>query len=126
MKDPRVDEYIASLPAWQQDCCALVREVVHQADPEITETIKRNWPFFVRNGNVCALQATKDHVNILIYDPIASDPKGIINQGQGNATARAVQVYRQDKLDTDGLLQLIKAVVANDKAGGWRHVQKQL
>lgn len=38
--DPRVDEYIASLPLWQQDICH-PRALVHAADPEIVETIKR-------------------------------------------------------------------------------------
>src|SRR5918993_4623326 len=39
--DPRVDAYIESLPDWQQDICRRVRALVHAADPEVTETIKR-------------------------------------------------------------------------------------
>jgi hypothetical protein len=39
--DPRVDDYINSLPQWQQQVCREVREIVHAADPEIAETIKR-------------------------------------------------------------------------------------
>jgi hypothetical protein len=42
-----------------------VRELVHAADPEITETIKRtNQPYFVLQGNVWALPAARDHVNV--------------------------------------------------------------
>jgi hypothetical protein len=69
------------------------------------------------------LQATKDHVNIFIYDPIAPDPKGTINQGQANATVRSIQVYEHDQLDEAAFLELIKAVIANNEAGGWRKVQ---
>jgi hypothetical protein len=39
--DPRVDAYIDALPAWQQAICHEVREIVHAADPEVVETIKR-------------------------------------------------------------------------------------
>jgi hypothetical protein len=62
-KDPRVDEYIATLPEWQQRVCQEVRDLVHEADPEVEETIKRRvQPYFVLEGNICALLASKDHV----------------------------------------------------------------
>jgi len=123
--DPRVDAYIDALPTWQQAICREVRDLIHAADPDIAETIKRtNRPYFVLEGNVCALLAAKDHVNIFIYDPIAPDPQGIINQGQGNQTARAIQVRRDEALNQQAFLRLIQAVVANNRAGGWRKVQR--
>lgn len=122
--DPRVDEYINTLPDWQQEICRRAREIAHAADPEVVETIKRTkQPYFVLNGNVCALLAAKDHVNIFIYDPIAPDAEGMINQGQGNLTARAIQVRRGDTLNERALLNLLKAVIANNRAGGWRKLQ---
>src|SRR5436190_1469564 len=123
-KDPRVDAYIDSLPDWQQVICRKVRALVHAADPDVVETIKRtNRPYFVLDGNICALLGTKDHVNIFIYDPIAPDPQGIINQGHDNLTARAIQVRRDDTINERALLDLFKAVVANNRAGGWRKVK---
>ena len=81
-KDPRVDDYIDPLPAWQQAICQEVRDLVHAVDPEVVETIKRTvQPYFVLDGNICALQATKDHVNIFLYDPTVDDPDGIITRG---------------------------------------------
>jgi hypothetical protein len=119
--DARVDEYIAALPDWQRDICRRVREVAHAADPDVIETIKRTrQPYFVLDGNVCALLAAKDHVNIFIYDPIAPDPEGIINQGHGNLTARAIQVRQGDAINERALLHLLRAVIANNRAGGWR------
>lgn len=123
--DPRVDEYIRSLPAWQQAVCRRVRTLVHKADPHVIETIKRTrQPYFTLDGNICALLAAKDHVNVFIYDPIAPDPKGIINQGHGNLTARAVQIRQGESVNEQALLDLFKAVIANNRAGGWRKVQK--
>ncbi|HWZ65926.1 MAG TPA: DUF1801 domain-containing protein [Patescibacteria group bacterium] len=122
--DPRIDQYIQALPNWQQDICLQVRDLIHSADPEITETIKRtDKPYFVLNGNVCALLATKDHINIFVYDPIAPDPEGIINQGQNNLTARAIQIHQGDTINQHALLNLFKAVIANNRAGGWRKLQ---
>jgi hypothetical protein len=122
--DPRVDPYIAALPDWQQEICRRVRDLVHAADPDVTETIKRtNRPYFTLDGNICALLAAKDHVNIFIYDPIASDPEGIINQGQGNLTARAIQVYQGDTINERALVDLFRAVIANNRAGGWRKLR---
>jgi hypothetical protein len=123
-KEPRVDDYINKLPDWQRYICQKVRDIVHAADPEVEETIKRSvQPYFVLNGNIAALLGTKDHINIFLYDPIVPDPHGIINQGHGNKTGRAIQVYKNDSLNEKALLDLFKAIIANNKAGGWRKLQ---
>jgi len=122
-KDPRIDHYIAGLPDWQQEVCTKVRELVYTADPDVTETIKRtDQPFFTLDGNICALLGTTDHVTIFIYDPIAPDPENIINQGQDNLTARGIKVYQNETINEPALLNLFKAVIANNRAGGWRKV----
>jgi hypothetical protein len=122
--DSRVDDYISRLPDWQQAICQQVRQLVHDADPEVEETIKRSVrPYFVLQGNICALLAAKDHVNVFIYDPTVPDPHGVINQGHGNATARALQIYRNDPINQPALLEILQAVIANNRAGGWRRIQ---
>ncbi len=122
--DPRVDEYINSLPTWQQGICRQVRDLVHAADPDVTETVKRTrQPYFTLDGNICALLGTKNHLNIFIYDPIAPDPEGIINQGHGNLTARAIQVRQGETINQRALLNLFKEVIKNNRAGGWRKVK---
>src|SRR3954452_13905206 len=97
-RDPRVDAYIDALPDWQQAVCQRVRELVHAADPEVQETIKRSvQPYFVLHGNICALLATKDHVNVFLYDgAIVTDPDGIITGGHDNTSARTVAIYENE------------------------------
>jgi hypothetical protein len=120
-----VDAYIDALPGWQQDICRELRELVHAADPDVQETIKRSvQPYFVVQGNVCALLATKDHVNLFIYDPTVPDPEAIINQGHDNATARAIQVYRGDVINREALIAMLQAVIAHNRAGGWRRLSE--
>jgi hypothetical protein len=124
--DPRVDAYIAAVPAWQQAVCRQVRDLVHAADPEVTETIKRtNRPYFVLQGNVAALLAAKDHVNVFLYDgAIVPDPEGIITGGHANTTARTVAVRQGDTINASALTAMLKGIIANNRAGGWRKVKR--
>ena len=123
--DPRIDDYLSKLPDWQQRICTSIRRLIHEAEPEIEETIKRtDRPYFTLNGNVCALLATKDHVNIFIYDPIAPDPAHLINQGEDNVSARAIQIYEGHELNEQAFIALIQAVANNNRAGGWRKLTK--
>lgn len=124
-KNSLVDKYIDSLPDWQKDICEKARNLIHKAEPEIIEIIKRTkLPYFTYKGNVCAFLATKHHVNIFIYDPIAPDPENIINQGKQNSTARAIQIYEEDKLNEKALINLIRAICKNNENGGWRKLKK--
>ena len=124
--DPRIDAYIQALPDWQAAICRQVRELVHAADPEVVETIKRgDRPYFVLAGNICALLATKDHVNVFLYDGgIVPDPQGIITGGFDNATARTVAVYRDRPLNAPALLEMCRAIIADNRAGGWRRIKQ--
>jgi hypothetical protein len=120
--DPRVDAYIDALPGWQQAICRRVREIAHEADPELIETIKRTvQPYFVLDGNVAALLATKDHVNVFLYDGgLAPDPDGIITAGHGNLTGRQIAMYEHQPINEPALLALFRAIIAMNRAGGWR------
>jgi hypothetical protein len=125
-RDPRVDAYIAALPEWQRRICRRVRDLVHEADPDIEETIKRTvQPYFVLQGNVCALLATKDHVNVFLYDgAIVPDPEGIITGGHDNQTARTVAIRDADAINEPALIAMLRQIIANNRAGGWRRLTR--
>ena len=126
--DPRVDAYIAALPAWQQAICREVRELVHAADPEVEETVKRTvQPYFVLHGNICALLAAKDHVNIFTYDGgIVADPEGIITGGHDNQTGRTIAVREGETVNAPALSAMFRQIIANNRAGGWRKLKREL
>ncbi|HEX5430111.1 MAG TPA: DUF1801 domain-containing protein [Patescibacteria group bacterium] len=120
----KVNAYIKKFPLWQQDICNNIRKLIHQAEPMIKEEIKRSvQPYFTFRGNVAALLNAKDHVTVFIYDPIAPDPKGLINQGKNNLTGRAIQIKQGGVINSRAFIQLIKSVVKNNKAGGWRKLK---
>ena len=124
--DPRVDAYIDALPPWQQDICRQVRDLVHEADSEVVETIKRTrQPYFVLDGNICALLAAKEHVNVFLYDGgIVPDPEGIITAGHDNKTARTVAFRQQDTINAPALIEMFRQIIANNRAGGWRKLKR--
>jgi len=123
--DPRVDVYIEALPDWQQSICRRVRDLVHDADPEVSETIKfTNRPYFVLQGNICALLAAKDHVNVFLYDgAIVADPEQIITGGHDNKTARTVAVRRGESINEPALQAMFKQIITNNRAGGRRKLK---
>jgi hypothetical protein len=123
--DPRVDAYIDGLPEWQAAICRELRELVHAADEQIVETVKRtDRPYFTLHGNVCALLAAKEHVNLFLYDgAIVPDPDRIITGGHDNTTARTVAFRRGDPVNATALLVMLRQIVANNRAGGWRKIK---
>src|SRR5438128_9913195 len=125
--DPRVDAYIDALPDWQRAICREVRDLVHAADEEVVETIKRTVrPYFVLDGNICALLAAKDHVNVFVYDGgIVPDPDGLITAGHDNETARTIALTRDQPIDRPALLAFFRPLIANNRAGGWRKLKQQ-
>ena len=123
--DAGVDAYIEALPGWQRAICREVRDLVHDADPEVVETTKRNGrPYFVLDGNICALLAARDHVNVFLYDgAIVPDPAGIITGGHDNQTARTVAVHQGQRIDGPALGAMFGQIIANNRAGGWRKLE---
>ena len=125
--DPRVDAYIDRLPDWQQAICREVRDILHGADPELEETIKRTvQPYFVLDGNVAALLAAKDHVTVFLYDGgLAPDPEGIITGGHGNETGRMIAIRRGEPINRPAMTALFRAIIADNRAGGWRKLKQR-
>jgi hypothetical protein len=126
LTDPRVDAYIDALPPWQQSICREVRDLVHAAHPDVVETIKRTvQPYFVLDGNIAALLAAKDHVNVFLYDPLVSDPDGIITAGHGNETGRQISIREGERINRDALKAMLREIIEHNRAGGWRKLKRE-
>jgi hypothetical protein len=126
-RDSRVDDYLRPLPDWQRETFGQVREIVHEADPEVEETIKRTvQPYFVLQGNICAFLAAKDHVNVFVYDGgIVPDPDGLITAGHDNQTARTIGFHEDDEVRREPLLAFFRQIIENNRAGGWRKLKNE-
>ena len=125
-RHPSVTSSIEAFPGWQAGVARRVRELVHEAEPEILEEVRYgNRPYFLYRGVVCAMQTTKDHLNVFLYDGgLAPDPHGIITDGFGNATGRQIKVYEDRPLDERAFVELIRAIAGQNRAGGWRSLKR--
>jgi hypothetical protein len=126
-RHPGVDAYLATLPDWQARLGQDLRDLIHAAVPDVTETIKRTVrPYFVHHGNICAFLATKDHFNLFLYDgAIVPDPDGIITGGHDNTTARTVAFWPDDEIPREALTTMLRRIAANNEAGGWRKLKQR-
>jgi hypothetical protein len=125
-RDPRVDAYFDPLPVWQRQLCQELRDLIHAADPGVQETIKRtDRPYFVLDGNVCAIQAARDHINLFLYDgAIVPDPEGLITGGHGNKTARTISFREGEPIRAQALTTMLRQIIANNRRGGWRTLKQ--
>jgi hypothetical protein len=125
-RHPKVTTSIDAFPGWQAVLAGRVRELVHEAEPEMVEEVRYgNRPYFLFQGAVCAMQTTKDHLNVFLYDGgLAPDPHEIITDGFGNATGRQIKLYAGRRLDEPAFVELIRAIAAQNRAGGWRALKR--
>jgi len=77
MNDPRVDEYIAKKPGFARPILEHIRKLVHEAAPDIEETMQRGNPHFDHKGMVCGMAAFKAHcaLGFWRHDLIVGDGK---------------------------------------------------
>ncbi len=125
-RHPRVTASNEAFPGWQAPLAARIRELVHEAEPEIAEAVRYgNRPYFLYQGVVCAMQTTKDHLNVFLYDGgLAPDPHGIFTDGFENETGRQIKLYEGRPLDEPAFVELIRAIVAQNRDGGWRALKR--
>jgi len=119
-----IDELIASTPDWRGATLAKVRQIIHDADPEMTEELK--WrrpsnpmgaPVFEHNGIVCILVILKERVRLTFNEGASlSDPHELFNAMLEGNKLRAIDLYEGDKLDETALRALIRSGVDHNLA----------
>jgi len=118
-----IDDLIASTPDWRGETFAQLRAIVHDADPEVTETWK--WvsprrpgtPCFEHNGIVCHINILKERVKLTLHEGASlADPHQLFNDRLEGTKARAIDIWEGDKPDADALTALIRAGVEHNLA----------
>ena len=119
-----IDEKIKQLGDWRGKTLAKVREVIHQADPEIVE--ERKWvkptspgtPVFSHGGIVCTGETYKNVVKMTFAKGARlKDPSGLFNSSLDGNVRRAIDIHEGDKIDEAALKDLIRAAVALNLKG---------
>ncbi len=122
-----IDQKIRELSSggdWRGKTLAKVREIIHQADPEIVE--ERKWvkptspgtPVFSHGGIVCTGETHKNVVKMTFAKGAAlKDPAGLFNSSLEGNVRRAIDIHEGDKIDEPALKDLIRAAVALNLKG---------
>ena len=119
-----IDGKIKELGDWRGKTLAKVREIIHQADPEIVE--ERKWvkatspgtPVWSHGGIVCTGETYKNVVKMTFAKGAAlKDPSGLFNSSLEGNVRRAIDIHEGDKIDEAALKDLIRAAVALNLTG---------
>ena len=109
-----IDEKIKELGDWRGKTLANVREIIHQADPEIVEEWKwMGTPVWSHGGIVCTGETYKNVVKMTFAKGAAlKDPAGLFNSSLDGNVRRAIDIHENEKVDAAALKELIRAAVA--------------
>jgi len=119
-----IDEKIKGLGDWRGKTLAKVREIIHEADPEMVEELK--WvkptnpgtPVWSHGGIVCTGETYKNVVKMTFAKGAAlEDPSGLFNSSLDGNARRAIDIHEGDKVDEAALKDLIRAAVALNLQG---------
>src|SRR6266852_5657682 len=119
-----IDQKIKELGDWRGKTLAKVREIIHEADPEIVEEWK--WvkpttpgtPVFSHGGIVCTGETYKNVVKMTFAKGAAlKDPSGLFNSSLDGNVRRAIDIHEGEKVDEAALKDLIRTAVALNLKG---------
>ena len=114
-----ITERIAELGDWRGETLALVRKLIKEADPKITEEWKwRGVPVWSDSGIVCTGESYKTHVKLTFAKGASiKDPKGIFNSSLDGNARRAIDLHEGDKINEAAFKELIRAAVELNTKG---------
>ena len=111
-----IDGRISELGDWRGKTLAKIREIIHQADPEIVEEWKwMGTPVWSHAGIVCTGETYKKVVKMTFAKGAAlQDPAGLFNSSLEGNVRRAIDIHEGEKIDQAALKDLIRAAVAHN------------
>jgi hypothetical protein len=122
MADPtpsqKIDDRIAELGDWRGERLARIRDLIHDAVPDVEETWKwRGVPVWERDGIICTGESYADYLKLTFMKGASiEDPDGLFNTGlEGNAR-RGIDIHEDDELDEDAFRALVQRVVAKNRS----------
>ena len=109
---------IQGLADWRGETLAHVRQLIHDADPDIQEEWKwRGTPVWSHDGGVCTGESYKQVVKLTFFRGASiKDPKKLFNSSLEGNTRRAIDLREGEKINEAAFKQLIRAAVAANSA----------
>jgi hypothetical protein len=122
-----ITERIDELGDWRGETLARVRQLIHDADPEVQEEWKwMGTPVWSHDGGVCTGESYKQVVKLTFFRGASlEDPKKLFNSSLEGNTRRAIDLREGEKIDEAAFKQLIRAAVAANSAARARRATKK-
>lgn len=114
-----IDRRIRELSDWRGSVLKRMRELIHEADPEVVEEWK--WqkasspgtPVWSHGGGICTGESYRQVVKLtFFYGASLKDPARLFNSSLEGNTRRAIDIHEEDKIDEAAFKQLVRAAVA--------------
>lgn len=115
----QIDEKIAGFEDWRGDMLALLRGLIHRADPDVVEEVK--WvkpsnplgvPVWSHDGILCTGETYRDKVKVTFaHGASLQDPSGLFNASLNGNTRRAIDLREGDAIDEEAFVALVRAAV---------------
>ena len=127
-----IDEKIKELGNWRGKTLAHVRQLIHDADPDIQEEWK--WvkpaspgtPVWSHDGIVCTGESYKQVVKLTFARGASiKDPKELFNSSLEGNTRRAIDLREGEKINEAAFKQLIRAAVAANSSARTQRAAKK-
>lgn len=108
-----IDGKIRELRDWRAKTLGKVRQLIHEADPEIVEEWKWTTPVWSHGGIVCTGETYKNAVKMTFPKGASlKDPSGLFNSSLEGKVRRAIDLREGEKVNEAALKDLIRAAVA--------------
>lgn len=114
-----IDRHIRELGDWRGPVLKRMRELIHEADPDVVEEWK--WqkatspgtPVWSRDGGICTGETYKEVVKLTFFQGASlKDPGRLFNASLEGNTRRAIDIREDDAIDEKAFKDLIRAAVA--------------
>ena len=115
-----IDAKIAALSDWRGETLARLRALIHEADPEVEESVK--WrkannplgvPVWEHAGIICTGELYRDKVKLTFaYGASLDDPAGLFNSSLEGNTRRAIDIFEGRAIDAEAFRALVREAVA--------------
>ncbi len=102
-----VSAYIQQTKPWQVDVCNSLREIVHQAIPDVEERLQYGKPHFLKDGSYAAvIHASKDKVSFMIFNASDIEAPGLL-RSMGKGERKTADITEGQTVDYQQLATLL-------------------
>lgn len=109
-----IDQRICELGDWRGSVLKRMRELIHEAAPEIVEEWKwMGTPTWSCNGGICTGESYKQVVKLTFFHGASlKDPAHLFNASLEGNTRRAIDIHQDEPVDERAFKELIRTAVA--------------